>query len=75
MDHYADDVAALTADLDLQNAIHVGHSTSGEVVRYLARHGESWVAKAATGGSEWPPDGNEWPKLSPGPRLLRRLRT
>ncbi|MEA3188065.1 MAG: non-heme chloroperoxidase, partial [Chthoniobacter sp.] len=48
MDHYADDLAALTAHLDLQRAIHVGHSTGGgEVVRYLARHGESRVAKAA----------------------------
>ncbi len=47
MDHYADDLAALTAHLDLQNAVHVGHSTGGgEVVRYLARHGESRVAKA-----------------------------
>jgi non-heme chloroperoxidase len=48
MDHYADDLAALTAHLDLENAVHVGHSTgAGEVVRYLARHGESRVAKAA----------------------------
>ena len=48
MDHYADDLAAVTAHLDLKNAIHVGHSTGGgEVVRYLARHGESRVAKAA----------------------------
>ena len=47
MDHYADDLAALTAHLDLQNAVHVGHSTGGgEVVHYLARHGESRVAKA-----------------------------
>jgi non-heme chloroperoxidase len=48
MDHYADDLAALTEHLDLKNAIHVGHSTGGgEVARYLARHGESRVAKAA----------------------------
>jgi non-heme chloroperoxidase len=48
MDHYADDLATLTAHLDLKDAVHVGHSTGGgEVVHYLARHGESRVAKAA----------------------------
>jgi non-heme chloroperoxidase len=48
MDHYADDLAALTAHLDLKNAVHVGHSTGGgEVVHYIARHGEDRVAKAA----------------------------
>src|SRR4249919_2621177 len=48
MDHYADDLAALTAQLQLKNAIHVGHSTGGgEVTHYLARHGESRVSKAA----------------------------
>jgi non-heme chloroperoxidase len=48
MDHYADDLAAVTTHLDLKNAIHVGHSTGGgEVVHYLGRHGESRVAKAA----------------------------
>jgi non-heme chloroperoxidase len=48
MDHYADDLAAVTVHLDLKHAIHVGHSTGGgEVVHYLARHGETRVAKAA----------------------------
>ena len=48
MDHYADDLAALTERLDLKEAVHVGHSTGGgEVVHYIARHGESRVAKAA----------------------------
>ena len=47
MDHYADDLAALTEHLDLHDAVHIGHSTGGgEVVRYIARHGESRVAKA-----------------------------
>jgi non-heme chloroperoxidase len=48
LDHYADDLAAVVAHLDLKHAIHVGHSTGGgEVIRYLGRHGESRVAKAA----------------------------
>ena len=47
MDHYADDLAALTEHLDLHDAVHVGHSTGGgEVARYIARHGEGRVAKA-----------------------------
>src|SRR5262249_9934357 len=47
MDHYADDLAAVTAHLDLKNAVHVGHSTGGGgVVHYIARLGESRVAKA-----------------------------
>jgi len=48
MDHYADDLAAVVQHLNLTNPIHVGHSTGGgEVIHYLARHGESHVAKAA----------------------------
>ena len=48
MDHYADDVAAVVSHLDLRNVIHIGHSTGGgEVIHYIARHGESRVAKAA----------------------------
>ena len=47
MDHYADDLAAVIEHLDLHDAVHIGHSTGGgEVVRYIARHGESRVAKA-----------------------------
>jgi len=52
MDTYADDLAELTAKLDLMEAIHVGHSTGGgEVARYLGRHGTSRVAKAVLIGA------------------------
>ena len=47
MDTYADDLAALVKTLDLQDVIHVGHSTGGgEVTRYIGRHGTDRVAKA-----------------------------
>jgi non-heme chloroperoxidase len=47
MDTYADDLAALTEELDLKDAIHVGHSTGGgEVARYIGRHGTKRVARA-----------------------------
>src|SRR5438874_6007300 len=47
LDTYADDLAELTAKLDLKDAIHVGHSTGGgEVARYIGRHGTKRVAKA-----------------------------
>lgn len=47
MDHYADDLAAVVAQLDLYDAIHIGHSTGGgEVARYIGRHGQDRVAKA-----------------------------
>ncbi|CAI0752376.1 alpha/beta fold hydrolase [Serratia ficaria] len=47
MDHYADDVAAVVKHLGVQGAMHVGHSTGGgEVVRYIARHGEDKVSRA-----------------------------
>jgi len=52
MDTYADDLAKLVAELDLKDAIHVGHSTGGgEVVRYLGRHGTKRVAKAVLIGA------------------------
>jgi non-heme chloroperoxidase len=47
MDHYADDLAAVVDHLGLLDAIHIGHSTGGgEVVRYLARHGQGRASKA-----------------------------
>src|SRR4051812_5886810 len=54
MDHYVEDLAALTAHLGLNNAIHVGHSTGGgEVARYVARY-QDRVAKAALLGAVTP---------------------
>ena len=47
MDHYAADAAAVADALDLQNAVHIGHSTGGgEVARYVARAKPGRVAKA-----------------------------
>lgn len=55
MDQYADDLAELTAHLDLKEAIHVGHSTGGgEVARYIGRHGTGRVAKAVLIGAVTP---------------------
>lgn len=40
MDTYASDVQELVKHLDLNDAVHVGHSTGGgEVARYVARYG------------------------------------
>ena len=47
LDTYADDLAQLFEELDLRDAVMVGHSTGGgEVARYIGRHGTSRVAKA-----------------------------
>lgn len=52
MDTYADDLAELVQALDLENAIHIGHSTGGgEVARYIGRHGTKRVAKAVLIGA------------------------
>ncbi len=52
MDTYADDLAELVEALDLQEAIHVGHSTGGgEVARYIGRHGTGRVAKTVLIGA------------------------
>ncbi|MGE8448842.1 MAG: alpha/beta fold hydrolase [Comamonas sp.] len=49
MDHYAADTSAVAEHLDLQRAIHVGHSAGGgQVARYVAQYGQPQgrVAKA-----------------------------
>jgi non-heme chloroperoxidase len=47
MDGYADDLAALIEELDLNEVTLVGHSTGGgEVARYIGRHGTARVKKA-----------------------------
>ncbi|MFB8106222.1 MULTISPECIES: alpha/beta fold hydrolase [unclassified Streptomyces] len=52
MDTYAADVAALTDALDLQGAVHIGHSTGGgEVARYVARATPGRVSKAVLVGA------------------------
>lgn len=52
MDTYADDLAKLVEELDLKDAIHVGHSMGGgEVTRYIGRHGTKNVAKAVLIGA------------------------
>ncbi|MBF6301439.1 alpha/beta hydrolase [Nocardia amamiensis] len=52
MDHYADDLAAVLNELNLTDAVLVGHSTGGgEVTRYLSRHGTSRVGKAVLVGA------------------------
>jgi non-heme chloroperoxidase len=52
MDTYADDLAVLVKELELENAIHIGHSTGGgEVVRYIGRHGNQHVAKVVLIGA------------------------
>ncbi len=48
MDTYADDLAALVKELDLRDAVHVGHSTGGgEVARYVSRHGRHGTKRVA----------------------------
>ena len=52
LDTYADDLAALVKQLDLTDAIHVGHSTGGgEVARYIGRYGNQRVSKAVLIGA------------------------
>lgn len=52
MDTYAADTAELAKALDLNNAVHVGHSTGGGVVtRYAAKAAEGRLAKAVLIGA------------------------
>jgi non-heme chloroperoxidase len=52
MNTYASDLAALVEALDLQDAVHVGHSTGGgEVARYIGRYGTKRVSKAVLIGA------------------------
>jgi len=52
MDTYADGLATLVEKLNLENAIHVGHSTGeGELARYIGRHGTRRVAKVVLIGA------------------------
>lgn len=47
MDHYVADAAAVADHLELENAVHIGHSTGGgEVARYVAKAAPGRVAKA-----------------------------
>jgi len=52
MDTYVDDVKQLVRELDLKDAIHVGHSTGGgEVAHYVARAEPGRVSKAVLIGA------------------------
>jgi non-heme chloroperoxidase len=52
MDAYADDLAELIEQLDLEHIVLIGHSTGGgEVTRYLGRHGTARVAKVVLVGA------------------------
>ncbi len=52
MDTYADDLGSLLTNLELRDAILVGHSTGGgEVARYVGRHGAGSVSKLVLVGA------------------------
>ena len=52
MNGYADDLAAVIEELDLNDVTLVGHSTGGgEVTRYIGRHGTKRVAAAVLIGA------------------------
>jgi non-heme chloroperoxidase len=52
MDHYADDLAELLAQLDLTDVALVGHCAGGgEIARYIGRYGTKRVAKVVLVGA------------------------
>lgn len=55
METYAQDASELSEALNLQNAIHIGHSTGGgEVIKYANKYGKYRVAKAVLVGAVTP---------------------
>jgi len=55
MDAYAGDLAGLLEHLDLRDVVLIGHSAGGgEVIRYLARHGEDRVSAVVLVGAVVP---------------------
>jgi non-heme chloroperoxidase len=52
MDQYADDLAEFFEQLNVKDAVMIGHSTGGgEVARYIGRHGTKRVKKAVLMGA------------------------
>ncbi|SNT13586.1 non-heme chloroperoxidase [Asanoa hainanensis] len=52
LDHYADDLAEVIEQNDLNDVVLVGHSTGGgEITRYVGRHGTDRVAKMVLVGA------------------------
>ena len=77
MDTFAADLHAVIEDLDLHDAVLVGHSMgTGEIVRYLSRYGSSRVAKAAflVLASAVPPRDGGQPRRCRPAGVLRRNR-
>lgn len=69
----ADDLAALLNHLDLHEVLLVSHSAgAGEIVRYLARHGDRRVARIAivAGTTPFPMQTPDNPQGVPAPLIV-----